>query len=929
MARTNASGWLATRVALAAATLVAGGAIVASTSSFIPQVALAEEVAAAEQAPASTVEVQVSGTFYLDSAQSVVEGLQASRAEGSELVETQALDAKAQERAAQYAYSGIHSAQSADECVTYLGAADAADPAAAVAGMTTDWYTQGSALNNTDYGFFGIALFQAQNGDLYLVAVFSNEAGNMGEASQFVQAVEGSGMQEDGTEVGVPATLTVTVTSQGENEVDPQKDPAEVTFTFDANGGEGTMESLTGVVEAPICTFTPPEGMQFECWSETSDGSGASWEAGDMLSSTENKTLYAIWEDVPVATADLTFVGNGANTVDGAQTVFTETIGDAFTMPTASDLYATPEGQHFKCWGVNREGLEATYAEGESYTVEAPQTFYAIWEQDAAATTTITFNPNGGSGNMDAITDATIDEAYVLPNVAFTAPEGKQFKCWALDPEGQTTTYENEGIVTPGEGGLTLYAIWEDVPVATADLTFVGNGANTVDGAQTVFTETIGDAFTMPTASDLYATPEGQHFKCWGVNREGLEATYAEGESYTVEAPQTFYAIWEQDAAATTTITFNPNGGSGNMDAITDATIDEAYVLPNVAFTAPEGKQFKCWALDPEGQTTTYENEGIVTPGEGGLTLYAIWEDVPVTAVSINFDANGGSGMMESVSAELNSNYTVPGCSFTAPAGKQFKCWSSNREGNAPIYQQDDTFTVESETTLYAIWEDAPVSQVTVSFNANGGTGSMSDVTVDLGSSTTLPKATFTRSGYVFAGWNTKADGTGSSFADGANITPGANVTLYAKWNQTKYINGIQNNLKVTTTVGTKPTLPTTAMVRWSDSSTSSESVVWTEPDNYQSLYSAVGSFQVTGTVQGHSVKCTVNVVAASDNSGNNGTNSGTSNGTTYSDVSQDQASTIAKTGDETDYTPIAIAAGVGVVVVILAVALILKSRKK
>ncbi len=308
------------------------------------------------------------------------------------------------------------------------------------------------------------------------------------------------------------------------------------------------------------------------------------------------------------------------------------------------------------------------------------------------------------------------------------------------------------------------------------------------------------------------------------------------------------------------------------------------------------------------------------------MTLYAIWEDVPVTTVKVNFDANGGTGTMDSVDATLNEGYTVPGCSFTAPTGKQFKYWASNREGNAPIYQQDDTFTVTAETTLYAIWEDAPVSQVTISFNANGGTGTMDAVTVDLGSSTTLVKCAYTRSGYVFAGWNTKADGTGSSFADGASVTPGTNMTLYAKWNQTKYINGIQNNLKVTTTVGTKPTLPTTAMVRWSDNSTSSESVVWTEPDNYQSLYSAVGSFQVTGTVSGHSVKCTVNVVAASSNNATNGTNG---NGATYSDVNQNQSNSIAKTGDETDYTPIAIAAGVGVVVVILAIALILKSRKK
>ncbi len=690
MARTNVSGWLATRVALAAATLVAGGAIVASTSSFAPTTALAEETQFAEvsqdgqegRVVANTV--QVSGTFYLESAQTVAESLQSTRAEDAVLSQTEALNAKAQERAAQCAYSGIHSAQNASECVAYLAADQAANPAEAVAGMTTDWFTEGSALNNTEYGYFGIALFQAQNGDLYLVAVFSSEAGNMGEAGQLVKAQDGTGEQEDGTEVGVPATLTVTVpVDDATPQSDPQVDPTTVGITYDANGGTGEMVS-----------------------------------------------------------------------------------------------------------GIAR--------------------------------------PN---------------ESYTLPGVGFTAPEGKQFAHWNTASDDSGVSYEVGGTIEPA-GNMTLYAIWEDVPVTQYQVTFDGNGAQ-----------------------------------------------------------------------------------GGSVDAI---TVDAGGTCqaPANGFTAPEGKQFAHWNTASDDSGVSYEVGGTIEP-TGNVTLYAIWENVPATKVSINFDANGGTGVMESVSATLNEGYTVPSCTFTAPAGKHFRYWAANREGNMPVYQADDTFTVTGETTLYAIWEDDATSQVSISFNANGGTGSMDAVTVDLGNSTTLPKATFTRSGYVFAGWNTKADGTGSSFADGASITPGTNVTLYAKWNQTKYINGIQNNLKVTTTVGTKPTLPTTAGVRWSDGTTSSESVVWTEPDNYQSLYSAIGSFQVTGVVQGHSVKCTVNVVAASDNNAN-GTNGTSTNGTTYTDVTQNQANNnIAKTGDETDYTPIAIAAGVGVVVVILAVALILKSRKK
>ena len=95
--------------------------------------------------------------------------------------------------------------------------------------------------------------------------------------------------------------------------------------------------------------------------------------------------------------------------------------------------------------------------------------------------------------------------------------------------------------------------------------------------------------------------------------------------------------------------------------------------------------------------------------------------------------------------------------------------------------------------------------------------------------------------------------------------------------------------------------------MRWSDGSTTNETVTWNTPANYADLYAKAGTFEVTGTVQGHNVKCTVTVTAAA-NQPQNG---------------------IAKTGDTTDNTPIYIAAGVGVVVVVLAIVLILKSRKK
>ena len=70
-----------------------------------------------------------------------------------------------------------------------------------------------------------------------------------------------------------------------------------------------------------------------------------------------------------------------------------------------------------------------------------------------------------------------------------------------------------------------------------------------------------------------------------------------------------------------------------------------------------------------------------------------------------------------------------------------------------------------------------------ISFNANGGSGTMANQTIAIGASANLTANAFTRTGYSFAGWNTVAAGSGTAFAEGASYTMGAaDVTLYAQW---------------------------------------------------------------------------------------------------------------------------------------------------
>ena len=725
MARTNTSGWLAGRVTLAAAALIAGGAFVASTSAFTPAVAWADEAAQAEGQASAPITTQISGSYYLASAQSVVDSMNAARGEAAPLESTQALEAQAQARAAQCAENAIHSAQNGQECVAFLPAANVntADIAATVEQMTASWFNDASPFTNAENAYCGVALFQTQTGDMYLVAVFSSEAGNLSEGGAYVRATEGSGLQEDGTEAPVPATMKVTVDSS----------------------------ALTVAVFA-----TQPDGTQ----SET-----GTYEPGTQL------TLSYVATDN----------------------------GTPVTLPGA------------------------TY----------------------------------GSDN---------------PNVA--------------QVEGETLTTLGEGIAT-----VSVYA--DGQWLASTSLTVAGQ-APAVDGNATPGDQgEAGDGDAQPDDSTVEggggAQPDGSTVEGGGTG---------EGEGGS-----------EPPAVTQFTVSFDANGGQGTMDPAT-VNADAEYTAPECAFTAPDGQEFDCWT-NADG-TETYPAGTSLGLLAGDTTLYAKWKDVepaPVTHFTVSFDANGGTGEMAPADVDADAEYTVPGSAFTAPAGKVFDSWNTAADGTGTKYMPQDAPAIHENMTLFAQWVGAPATKCTVTFDANGGTGAMDVLTADLGTTVTLPASTFTRGGYVFAGWNTAADGTGTSIVNGGQLTLGSDATLYAQWKtaDTKFINGIQNNLTATTTAGTAPTLPATASVRWSDGSTTNETVTWNTPANYADLYAKAGTFEVTGTVQGHNVKCTVTVTAAA-NQPQNG---------------------IAKTGDTTDNTPIYIAAGVGVVVVVLAIVLILKSRKK
>lgn len=100
----------------------------------------------------------------------------------------------------------------------------------------------------------------------------------------------------------------------------------------------------------------------------------------------------------------------------------------------------------------------------------------------------------------------------------------------------------------------------------------------------------------------------------------------------------------------------------------------------------------------------------------------------------------------------------------------------------AATYSSSKTY--DSRTSIsYTV----PKPTYAVSYNANGGSGAPSAQTKTYGTNLTLSKTVPTRTGYTFKNWNTKKDGSGTSYAPGGTYSSNANVTLYAQWEVITY----------------------------------------------------------------------------------------------------------------------------------------------
>ena len=148
---------------------------------------------------------------------------------------------------------------------------------------------------------------------------------------------------------------------------------------------------------------------------------------------------------------------------------------------------------------------------------------------------------------------------------------------------------------------------------------------------------------------------------------------------------------------------------------------------------------------------------------------------------SVTYNGNGNTG--GTVPTDANAYNSGDAVTVLGNTGAlintcySFNGWNTAADGSGSSYIAGNTFNISSDTTLFAQWL---ATGNTVTFNSNGGTGTMPSQT-DCNPAN-LDSNTFTNSGFTFNSWNTAADGSGTSYADGAIYNFSSNITLYAQW---------------------------------------------------------------------------------------------------------------------------------------------------
>ncbi|HBE9109545.1 cell wall-binding repeat-containing protein [Clostridioides difficile] len=448
---------------------------------------------------------------------------------------------------------------------------------------------------------------------------------------------------------------------------------------------------------------------------------------------------------------------------------------DDFTSYLALSNNLTRANYHTDAWSVSSDHLTSgtqPYSGGEwvgGIGIDRDITLYAIWVPDFLQ---VRYNGNGntsGSVPLDSNKYYQSDTLQIKGNEGDLKKTNYKLTEWNTKADGTGTSYNLsssfEVVLNAFDNfNIDLYAQWE------YDLQLDSNGA----------TGTIPD-LPRPGEDDKFPGQGGlingdEEFIGWNTEEDGSGRDFKEGDPIPPDViGDKIYAQWGYK------LDYNLNGGSGVISEEKHKKGAEVTVTSQIP--SKSGAVFKGWNTKNDGRGIPYE-DGDKFNLTKNTTLFAQWKE----ECRVTYDKNGsvGTAPIDNNTYEEGDEVTVLGDNgLVAPvAGSGNFYWSTKADDTGSRYKEGEKFNIEEKNTvLYAFWTD----KCRVKYDSNGGQGDTpGDELIDKNNSTTVKENTgnLNREGYIFIGWNTERDGSGTSYkGDGSDtLNVDDNIVLYAQW---------------------------------------------------------------------------------------------------------------------------------------------------
>ena len=601
-----------------------------------------------------------------------------------------------------------------------------------------------------------------------------------------------------GTVVGATYTPTVPV------KLYSSWTPNVYVVTYNANGGNGAPTATTqnytyGSTALAITSVgtLSRTGYTFGGWNTLATGQGTNYSAGASYTPTASIILYAKWT---AGTFTLTYNANGGTTNSSTSI----TAGTAVTLSTTA---GTRAGYTLAGWNTAADGSGTSYAGATSQTFFANTTLYGLWTPAIPGAPSVTATSAGNTTATVTVTGAAVSGTTAGPATSYsiqtfasdgtTSIAGKTCTVLAsasplsCQITGLTngTTYKFKATAINTTGSSTSVISTVTAIPAPFVVTYSLNSGTL---ATTTANFNLGTPLTLPLP-----TRSGYTFGGW-YGEVGLTTLVGiDGSSYSPTSTLTLYAKW---TGASYTITYNGNGSDGgSVPSNGTFTFGNSYSIVAKGTMTKSGYNFSGWTTASNGTGTLYANASdeiasstATYTAAFNLTVYAKWT---AQVYTITYSANGASGSP----SRATDSYTFGTTGITLPdktgltyGGYTFGGWSETSTGTAVANPYSPTQT----RTLYALWSGV---QYSISYNVNGGTGSIADTSYTTGATgiTLNDGSTLSRTGYTFGGWKNLAGTTVS----GSPYVATDNVTLYAIWTPKTISVTYDKGIATTTTV--------------------------------------------------------------------------------------------------------------------------------